>query len=392
MTAPAHTATGVVDVTRPASAPEPSASASAMTVALSLRGVSKTYVAKEGPVLRGVDLDVGSGELVSLLGPSGCGKSTLLRLVAGFLEPDSGSIELGGRDITKVPTHKRDVAIVHQSHALWPHLTVAENVAFGLEMRRVPRRERERRVAQMLEVVGLGDLGRRLPPELSGGQQQRVALARALVVNPRILLLDEPLSSLDANLRVHLREEIRRIQREMHVTTLLVTHDREEAMAVSDRIVVLERGEVAQVGNAEDIYLRPRSPFVMGFTGACVRFDATVEAVERDCITVAGPLGVFTFDAPDGSSAVGDAIVLGVRPEDLTIRPRDLRAEPAVHRPGTEAVIEDAAFLGTTIEVRVRAADGARIDVRLAPDDELPPLGSAVWIAADPRRVHAFPR
>lgn len=360
-------------------------------VQLSVRHIVKSYNAKDGRVLDGIDLDVARGELVSLLGPSGCGKSTLLRLVAGFISPDSGVIEVAGRDVTRVPTHKRNVGIVHQSHALWPHLTVLENVAFGLEMRRVKRAERERRAAELLDVVGLGGFGARLPTELSGGQQQRVALARALVIEPQVLLLDEPLSSLDANLRVHLREEIRRLQRELHVTTLFVTHDREEAMAVSDRIVLLQGGRIAQQGSALDLYRAPDSSFVMGFTGAVVSFAGVVEDVAgvRSAVGEAGVLDL--RQAASVPVSLGDAVVLSMRPDDLTPLLGG-QAPPAGHLV-VSSVLDDVAFLGNSVEARVTTAGGRRIEVRLHPRQltELPPVGEVVLLSIDPTHVHVFP-
>lgn len=361
----------------------------AAAVQLQVAGIVKTYVPKEGPVLQGIDLAVHTGEMVSLLGPSGCGKSTLLRVVAGFIEPERGSVVIGDRDVTTMATHRRGVGIVHQSHALWPHLTVAENVAFGLEMQGVKRPERERRVIEMLDLVGLGGLERRMPTQLSGGQQQRVALARALVVRPRVLLLDEPLSSLDANLRVHLREEIRRLQRELDVATLFVTHDREEAMAVSDRIVVLDGGRIAQQGSAVELYQRPCSKFVMSFTGATVTFPGTVVAARHDQIGVTGELGRLALRAPDLAVEPGDAVQLCIRPDDLVLH--DVRAADD-GRPTVRGTLVDVSFLGTSVEARVALADGRRIGVRLAPRriDDLPRAGAEIALGVDPDHLHVF--
>lgn len=362
------------------------------TTQLSLRDITKTYVPKDGPVLSGISLDVAEGELVSLLGPSGCGKSTLLRIVAGFIDASGGRVVVGGEDVTTTPTHRRNVGIVHQSHALWPHLTVAENVAFGLEMQRVKRAERERRASEMLDLVGLGGYDRRLPTELSGGQQQRVALARALVIEPKVLLLDEPLSSLDANLRVYLREEIRRLQRELGVTTLFVTHDREEAMAVSDRIVVLEGGHVAQLGSAIDLYRSPRSRFVMNFTGATVELPGEVTEAGPERSTIVTPVG--TFRLPVTDSSVGAEVAVCIRPDDFTLA--DGSASDTDHL-GVDGVLIDAAFLGTSAEVRVEVAtgDGATtlIPVRLPARqfERLPGVGDPIRLAVDLAHVQLFP-
>jgi ABC-type Fe3+/spermidine/putrescine transport system ATPase subunit len=357
---------------------------------LRLRGISKTYSASDGKVLDDIDLDIAPGELVTLLGPSGCGKSTLLRTVAGFIHAEEGSIEIAGADITRVPTHKRNVGIVHQSHALWPHMTVAENLSFGLEMHKVKRASRERLVSDMLEVVGLGGYERRIPPELSGGQQQRVALARALVIEPQVLLLDEPLSSLDANLRVHLREEIRRIQRELGVTTIFVTHDREEAMAVSDRIVLLEGGIIAQQGSATDLYRRPDSLFVMTFTGSVVKFEGVVEPGPAGQGPVAATrIGRFPLDAAASVPVeLGDEIIAAFRPEDIgVVGPNAVHDDVLL----VDATLDDASFLGTSVEARLIVGD-QRIEARLHPRElnSLPPVGDQVRLCVDPSHVHVF--
>lgn len=357
---------------------------------LSLQGISKTYAAKDGKVLDRIDLDVARGELVSLLGPSGCGKSTLLRMVAGFIRPDEGRIDIAGSDVTRVPTHRRNVGIVHQSHALWPHLTVVENVAFGLEMRKVRRAQRERLASEMLDAVGLGGFERRLPPELSGGQQQRVALARALVIEPKVLLLDEPLSSLDANLRVHLREEIRRIQRDLGVTTIFVTHDREEAMAVSDRIVLLQGGHIVQQGSATTLYREPDSKFIMSFTGAMVSFEGVVEA-RGDALDAVCEIG--RFDLRHAASVPvehGDAVVVAMRPDDLHHVPAGAPGPDGALR--FDATLDDVAFLGTSVEARVTTASGQHIEVRLHPRQlaELPVVGSPIGLSVDPHHLHVF--
>ena len=224
-----------------------------------------------------VDLDIAQGELVALLGPSGCGKTTTLRMVAGFVTPSSGRVTIGDRDVTRLPPYARDTGMVFQGYALFPHMTVAENVGFGLEMRRVARAERAGRVAEALRLVQLDGLGDRRPSQLSGGQQQRVALARALVVNPGVFLLDEPLSNLDARLRAEVRVEIRSLQQRLGLTTLFVTHDQDEALTMADRLVVMEQGRVRQVGTPEDVYERPADLFVAGFLGRCNAFPGTME-------------------------------------------------------------------------------------------------------------------
>ncbi|HEY1385921.1 MAG TPA: ABC transporter ATP-binding protein [Dongiaceae bacterium] len=233
---------------------------------LSVDGVSVNYGAVR--VLEGLDLSVRRGEFVALLGSSGCGKTTLLRTIAGFIKPKSGRILVDGRDVTSLPPDKRGMALVFQSYALWPHMTVAQNIGYGLKLRGVPRGEIARRVAGIQDLLGLKGLEERKPGALSGGQRQRVALGRALAIQPDILLLDEPLSNLDARIRLTVRHEISALQRRLGITAIHVTHDREEAMIMADRIIILDAGEIAQVGTPEDLFNRPRSPFVAAFMGA----------------------------------------------------------------------------------------------------------------------------
>ena len=231
--------------------------------------------------VRDVTLSVADGEFLVLLGPSGCGKTTTLRMVAGFIEPTSGTVRLGGTDVTLLPPWKRNAGMVFQSYALFPHLSVAQNVAFGLEMRKLPRADIERRVEEVLALVRLQGYGGRLPRQLSGGQQQRVALARALAIRPDVLLLDEPLSNLDAKLRQEVRVEIRELQRQLGLTTVMVTHDQEEALTMADRLVVMNEGQVRQVGSQRDLYERPSDRFVAGFVGRSTFLAGTVEAPGR---------------------------------------------------------------------------------------------------------------
>ncbi len=276
---------------------------------ISFTGIRKTFGATVA--LESLDLDLQPGELVSLLGPSGCGKTTALRIAAGFEVPDAGIVSLSHRDITRTPAHQRNMGMVFQSYSLFPNLTVVQNIEFGLRNRKIEKAKRLTRVGEMLELVQLDDLGKRYPHQLSGGQQQRVALARALAVQPEVLLLDEPLSALDAKVRATLRDEIRRIQTELKTTTLFVTHDQEEALAISDRIGVMSNGQLEQLGTPEDVYLRPASPFVARFVGSINEFpntndsgkilvrpeDVTISTNE-DELSMRGTITRVTFQGP----------------------------------------------------------------------------------------------
>ncbi len=279
----------------------------------------------------GVDLTVGEGELVALLGPSGCGKTTTLRMVAGFVAPSAGRVLIGGRDVTGVPPYARDTGMVFQALSLFPHMTVAENVGFGLEMRRIGRAERERLVAAALALVQLDGFAARRPGQLSGGQQQRVALARALVINPTVFLLDEPLSALDAALRGEMRGEIRSLQQRLGLTTLFVTHDQEEALTMADRLVVMDRGRVRQVGTPREVYERPADLFVARFLGACNVIEGEAEAPGR--------FRVGTHVLPCDGVAPGAA--LAVRPERI-----ELTAPGASGRAGLPGRIASVVYSG----------------------------------------------
>jgi spermidine/putrescine ABC transporter ATP-binding subunit len=313
-----------------------------------------------------VALDVRRGELVSLLGPSGCGKTTTLRMIAGFVLPTSGAVLIRGRDITRLEPYKRDTAMVFQNYALFPHLTVFENVAFGLKRRKAPRDEIARRVGEMLGLLELTGLERRYPRQLSGGQQQRVAVARALVINPAVMLLDEPLSNLDAKLRASTRVELRRLQQELGLTAIFVTHDQEEAMAISDRIVVMNRGRVEQVGTAREIYQAPASQFVANFIGSSNTIAGTVVGQEGGLVVLETPLGALR-GAPAGATADGLArgarASLIVRPEEIRVgTPAEAVAEPGLCEiRGKVAVIS---YLGATVDLSVRLADGSLVLAR----------------------------
>jgi iron(III) transport system ATP-binding protein len=289
-----------------------------MAVSVSVECLSKRY---SGAVaVDNVSFRVDPGELFFLLGPSGCGKTTLLRSIAGFCEPDSGAIRLDERDITRLPPHERDTGMVFQSYALWPHMTVRQNVAFGLEMRRKPREEIRRRVDAALDMVRMSERGDSRPNQLSGGQQQRVAVARALVVQPKCLLLDEPLSNLDAKLRLDMRTEIRRICKESGLTAIYVTHDQKEALSMADRVAVMDKGRIRQVGTPRDIYVRPRDPFVAGFIGEANFLSGTVAEQRNGRLVVETAVGLVAGSAGEGAAVrQGERVTVCFRPESVRL-------------------------------------------------------------------------
>jgi iron(III) transport system ATP-binding protein len=315
-----------------------------------LERISKSFGATE--VLKDVGFTAASGELFTLLGPSGCGKTTTLQAIAGFLAPDAGVIRCGGDvlvDVDRrvsVPTERRDLGMVFQSYAVWPHMSVGENVAFPLRVRGIGKAERRSRVMEMLALVELGDMSERYPHELSGGQRQRVALARALVYSPRLLLLDEPFSNLDAKLRERARSWLRHLHHQLGLTTLFVTHDQDEALAMSDRILVMDRGVVQQVGAPEEIYRRPANEFVATFIGQCNMLRATVaERIGngRYRLRIDGPGSA--LDVHADALTIGARAVIALRPESLKLAPRD-RGEPVREANVLEGELRDLAFLG----------------------------------------------
>ena len=279
---------------------------------VAVKNLSKHF--GQTPALRGVSLEVQSQELFFLLGPSGCGKTTLLRLIAGFYEPDAGEMFFGERRINGVPPHRRNTGMVFQNYALWPHMTVAQNVAYGLDVRSVAKGEKKRRVGEALEIVRMGSFAERFPNQLSGGQQQRVALARALVIRPDVLLLDEPLSNLDAKLRLEMREEIRRIHAETKITTIYVTHDQKEALSMAGRIAVMRDGQIEQVGEPRLLYRQPASRFVADFMGDTNWLRAEVSRNSTDELVLNTQIGTFTAAETSAWSA-GQEVLLGFRPE-----------------------------------------------------------------------------
>jgi putative spermidine/putrescine transport system ATP-binding protein len=349
---------------------------------LDLTNLEKTFGTNR--VVKDFSLGIEKGEFVSLLGPSGCGKTTVLRMVAGFETPTSGSISIDGQDVTGQRTNQRAIGMMFQAYALFPNMTVADNVAFGLKVKGVPRAKREARVTEMLRLIGLPDLAGRFPFQLSGGQQQRVALARALAPQPRVLLLDEPLSALDAKVRVSLRNEIREIQRELGITTIFVTHDQEEAMSISDRIVVMNGGIAEQAGAPFEIYNNPRTRFVAGFVGTLNMFTATVEAPDDGLLTVAGTRVV--LPKRPLAARKGDTVTLALRPEAIQLGRAEGRE---VVMPAT---VDEVHFLGSVIRVRARvAATVVALDTFNRPDQPPPPVGSRSEISFSASDVILLP-
>jgi putative spermidine/putrescine transport system ATP-binding protein len=312
------------------------------------------------------NLAAARGEFVSFLGPSGCGKTTTLRMIAGFEQPTAGTIVLGGTDITYRPPNRRNVGMVFQSYALFPNMTVADNIGFGLKVRGRPRDQIAKRVAELLSLIHLPDRGGRYPWQLSGGQQQRIALARALAIEPEVLLLDEPLSALDAKIRVALRHEIRAIQRQLGITTVYVTHDQEEALSLSDRVVVMSDGRIEQIGTPSEIYNFPATPFVASFVGTLNLVDAGEEVRAARPITVAGN---------------GAQVLVALRPESLSLG----NGPDGANR--LRGTVDEVSFLGSIVRVRLRAGDGVLVSLDTFNDPNLvaPSHGDPVtaWFAPE---------
>ena len=347
----------------------PSSLASSAGATVELTGVVKNFGAHRA--LAGIDLSIKPGELVALLGPSGCGKTTALRALSGLEVIDGGSILIDGADVAAVPTNKRDIGMVFQSYSLFPHLTALENVEFGLRMRRVDAGERRSRAVEALEMVGLESFATRYAHQLSGGQQQRVALARALVTRPRVLLLDEPLSALDAKVRVQLRDEIRRIQTELGITTVFVTHDQEEALAVADRVAVMRDGRIEQIGTPEDLYTKPGSAFVADFVGLSNRVSA--QLVGGTVVVHGATLELL------GESFADGPVTAFIRPEDI-----------ALESSGIPAHVVASTFLGSLRRSQVRLADDSQLWIQHDVDRH-PQPGDAVFLRLKGAPVSALP-
>lgn len=348
--------------------------------AIDIAGVSRLF--GETTALAGVDLTIRDGEFFSLLGPSGCGKTTLLNIVAGFLAPTTGTVRIGGRDITALPPYRRDIGMVFQNYALFPHLSVADNVAYGLLVRKRPAAESRRRVEEVLNLVKLNHLADRMPHQLSGGQQQRVAIARALAVEPQVLLLDEPLSNLDAKLRKEMQSELRSLQRRVGITTVLVTHDQEEALSLSDRIGILGAGHLQQIGSPLELYRRPANRFVAEFVGQANLLEATPSAdgtaydVATHHVVAGTPLRLHT-----GASADTRALLM-LRPERIRVEHTGApaaagAAEGSGQHTGqpnrAHGILRDASYTGASLRLVVELRGGGDLIVQ-APDTAFPDL------------------
>jgi len=346
---------------------------------LVLRGIEKRY--GEVAAVDGIDLELREGEFVSLLGPSGCGKTTTLRMIAGFIEPTAGTIAMDGRVLSSpsgaLPPEKRQMSMIFQSYAVWPNMTVEQNVAFGLELRKLPREDVSKRVAQILKVVRMGHLAARYPAELSGGQQQRVALARAIVIQPQVLLLDEPLSNLDASLREEMRFEIRRLHDEFRITTVYVTHDQAEAMVTSDRIAVMNLGRIEQVADPHTLYNKPKTRFVAGFIGRTNFIEGT---------SANGQIAFGTFALPhaalEGAPTSGK-VTISVRPQSMRLS----RAQSADAGPQVAVTIAERAYLGEFWDYLVTPPDGGMKLRVTTPPLDIYQVGESAWLAFDPKQM-----
>lgn len=320
---------------------------------LELKNISKFF--GRIPAVDHVSFSLERGKLVTFVGPSGCGKTTLLRMISGFTEPTKGEIFLDGEDITSLRPNRRDTAMVFQNYALFPHMTVAQNIGFGLGIMKKSKEEIDHEVLRLLELVQLEGLGKRKPQHLSGGQQQRVALARALSLHPKILLLDEPLSNLDANLRVMMREEIRQLQKQLDLSIIFVTHDQEEAMSISDLLVVMDNGIVKQIGHPTEVYERPVDEFVANFVGHINFFDGEVTGIHGDQFIFHTEYGDLTLEHPEFKLSAGDRLKAVIRPESIQLARSDIGVEQTMNV--FEGVIDSSTFVGSTMRYRILVKD-----------------------------------
>ncbi len=361
-----------------------------MAVPVTLRSLSKHFGSTVA--VDRIDLDIPAGALFFLLGPSGCGKTTLLRMLAGFTDPTGGTIRFGDREVTHLPPDKRNTGMCFQSYALWPHMTVSDNVAFGLKVRKVSSEQITQRVHQALEMVQMGKYAQRKPNELSGGQQQRVALARALVIQPDLLLLDEPLSNLDAKLRLEMRSQIRRICKDANITAVYVTHDQKEALSMADRMAVLRDGKIMQQGTPGSLYQRPTSRFVADFLGESNFYDAKVQAVQESTLVLDSPIGVLrshlmTDHAGGNGWSVGSTVTCSIRPEAVRVL-RDGESVGDDRFNLITAAPHESVYLGEMAQHQLLIAQAQPMKVfELNPRGEAAQAEATLRLAIDPRDV-----
>ncbi|WAC28508.1 ABC transporter ATP-binding protein [Ancylobacter sp. SL191] len=348
-----------------------------MAAAVELEGVNVTF--GDFVAVRDANLTIEPGEFFSFLGPSGCGKTTLLRTISGFIEPTRGSVRIGGQDMKGIGPNRRPTALIFQNLALFPMMTVAENIGYGLRVRGVPRHERDEKVKNLLIQVALSEHGHKRVSELSGGQKQRVAIARALAVEPSVLLLDEPLSALDLKLRQHMRTELRAIQKRVGITFIYITHDQGEALTMSDRIAVMNAGVIEQVGDGRSVYAEPRTPFVASFVGENNQIRGRISAVTDGQATLETPLGTLKGRNPVGLKAGEEALIF-VRPEQLRLHPQASNASTL----GFEGEALDVAYEGSVTHVTLRVRTGQKITATLSAATALPTPGETLHIGFQP--------
>ncbi|MBI1201292.1 MAG: ATP-binding cassette domain-containing protein [Rhodopseudomonas sp.] len=369
--------------TKVGAAPDLAAAARAQDLAVRLDGVTKRF--GNTVALNDAWLQVRRGEFLTLLGPSGCGKTTMLNLVAGFLFPDNGEVFIDGALVTDVPTYEREIGIVFQNYALFPHMTVASNVGYGLKARGVAQREIAERVTEILAMMKLAGLEDRKPGQLSGGQQQRVALARALVIRPKVLLLDEPFSALDKNLRSAMQIEVKEIQRKLGVTTIFVTHDQSEALSLSDRIAVVSEGKIRQIGTPQEIYRRPANRFIASFIGEVSVLRARLERIEKsEAVVQVGAASITVPAGPLAGQSPGITVDLFVRPEQLCLASGDV---------ALEGQVATTVYQGDHVDLYIDApaAASTRILMRLPSHDRVPGAGATIGLAIGGHDATAFP-
>lgn len=351
-----------------------------MSVAISIDNVIKRF--GKDTIINGLSLDVKPGEFFTLLGPSGCGKTTLLRMIIGFNSIEGGEIRIDGKVVNNIPTNKRNMGMVFQNYAIFPHMSVRDNVAFGLKNRKMPQDQIEKQVDEILKVVKIDHLKKRMPTKLSGGQQQRVALARAIVIHPEVLLMDEPLSNLDAKLRVEMRNAIKRIQQQVGITTLYVTHDQEEALAVSDRIAIMNGGVIQQIDTPKNVYQRPANIFVSTFIGLSNIMEGIIGKADGKTTVRIGDYSV-AMDNLDDTCTHGQAVKISIRPEEFIIN-RDSDE-------GIPAVVRSSVFLGVTTHYFVESADGKEMEVIQNSDIwDIIPDHTPIRLGVQPAKINVF--